>query len=66
MDQIKNLVELFPWSHVEEVELNILNNKMGSKNNVSCKKFRHLLELINLSYTLAMDPKNMCGVMPCQ
>ena len=67
MDHIENFVELFPWSHVEEVELNILNNKVGSKNNLSHKKFRHLLELISLSYTLAMDPaRNICGVMPCQ
>ena len=44
MDQIENFVELFSWSHVEEVELNILNNKVGNKNNFSCQKITHLLE----------------------
>ena len=63
---LTNIISLFQWSDVEEIELNILMGS-GSRNTTNQKKYRHLCYLFECAYALAIEPRrNISGNPSCE
>ena len=64
-DDVSKFVNLFEWTTKEESELAVLANK-GLPNNLEYKKLKHLFELFNTAYLVAMNPnRDMSELLPC-